>query len=259
MFRNEYVTLPEVNEYTDMVNISSLGLPVGFDQERLSFNIVAMEKSMKWGGLGHLAIRSDEGVRRNVDIDVNGTNDDGTASAVGRVATSSVKLQEVKLPGTGDGIRGAWAPHYYGREDALIKINATEKEQRIIDNEKKWPKGPFDPNAQAHFINKAIEEGLKSAALKKHTRSILVYSSLGFAAGASFGALIAGGFNALSIVESLVNLNMVHTVAVSCTQDLSPRERQWSLFWGVPFDRQLMARVHANRKLVKATDRSPKS
>lgn len=250
MRSKNFVPLPEVSKHTDSLRIASLGLPVGFDEERLAFNVTAFEKVMKWGDLRSYTVCAEEGERRSIDVGIDGANSDGTTNAIGKAAISKVKLQNTSLKeeGISDDV---WVSDvFYERAEAVVRINSSEKEQRILDKSNRWPRGPLEPKAQAYFIDRAARQGLRTAVLKNHYRK---YKELAvvYGAGLSVGCTIIQEPPPPDILIDLQVLALLHAVYAQA-RGLSVKDRQWSLLPVAPIDRHIMARGHASRTLVKA-------
>lgn len=234
---------------------------------------------MKWGILGSLVVEAAEGESRNVDVAIGGVNFDGTTNAVGRAVKSKVELQDADeeqietfyIEEEGQTRESPFINLAYGKFKSTVKINSTEKEQRIIDRQKKWARGPHEPAAQAHYINKALQEGLRGSikesliSHRKHERIILLSvfcTSFGLASAMSLPisqAITGGGEAALPLgLSTAYGLRSVvwatSALIAQESNDLTMSDRHHSLVPGFPLDRYLMARMNVGRTLVKAID-----
>lgn len=251
---NTFIPLPELEHHTDIVQVESLGLPVGFDQERLGFNVVAIEHAMKWGGVSKLDVRAREGEQRAVNVDFDGINNDGTSNATGRVSTAKVALQHTTTHQVTDTTEGPFTKMNYDQSEGSVVINSSEKDARILAKSKRWPRGPFDPKAQAHFIDESVHDGLRQAIINQHTEPTKLVASLSLYGLAS--VLTAAGIQNISQCERGLLLgamfNLGHAVYENNLHGRQYLDRQWSFFYGLPFDRHVAARFHVGRNLVKA-------
>lgn len=256
MLTAQYIPLPEVNDSSDVLHIGRLGLPVGFDQERLLINVGAIEKAIAWGGLSHLVIDANEGQKRSVSITAH-SDAGGRLMATGSGSLRKARLQsstteQNQLPGYHDSLDKI----HYDKTSAHIVINTSEKDQRILDKQKKWPRGPHEVDAQATVLNMTIQEGLKSAITSSHFNrpkaitTTMMCGASGFMRHAEQSATSAEFAEAIAV--TFIGMNAVMAAYGRIIDKYHLPDRQWSVFVGVPFDRHVVARMHAGRTLVKA-------
>lgn len=235
MRASEFIPLPRVNEATDMICIDSLGLPLGIAQERIGFNVAALEKALRWADLSHITFRAREYPPKPKD----------------RLTVTWLSDEAIPFDWVGTNA-------LYRKHTAITEINATEKDRRIESHGGRWPRQHYEPAAQAHYINKALRQGLKDAELMNHGNldnyrlMRLWYSGIAtgsislYMAGAPLSGLITSGL--------LPTLNLLHAAYAKKTAGLPFSDRQRSFFMGVPRDRTLMAHAQATRRLVRVIE-----
>ena len=146
------VPLPEVPQYTEDVVFGGIGLPVGFDQERLLVNLRALDRFRKVAGLNTISVVASQEDGEAVDPGIDAVDSQGTATiswAAKRtkkpLATSSVQYS---VPNS----------EVYGRPEGVVRINNAELEKRIEAKPQRYPKGVFDAKARGKFLNLALKE-----------------------------------------------------------------------------------------------------
>ena len=147
------VPLPEVAEYTEDILFENLHLPVGFDEERLLVNLRAMEYVRKIGILDLVDVQSFRPERENYDAQTSVASSGGAAMLIGVGKRQLGKLTQNEYTKDPDSFR----------LDVDLRINTTEIEARIKDNEDKYEQGLVDPKAWAKYLNKSLKSGLTEA------------------------------------------------------------------------------------------------
>lgn len=149
------VPLPEVGNYTDEIVFGNLGLPVGFDQEQLLVNLRGIKRICTVGILGHVSILSGGGEAGELETQITGWDDSGTATLSGL----KVKRKEVTTSTNSYWHHpDAWGP------DVTIHTNSNEMQARIKDEDARYERGLSDPKAWAKQLNEAVRNGLDQAA-----------------------------------------------------------------------------------------------
>lgn len=151
--------LPEVNEQSDRIIIGDMGLPVGFDQERLLVHLPRLERIAHLAGMGTLTIAGFRGDTTEYGYSVGGVSEDGVGSAISSMVTTKAKIHE---SGAELDKRALPFPHRW--HDGSVKINNAEIEDRIKNDGDKWEKGVFDEQARAKYMSDALQRGLVVAA-----------------------------------------------------------------------------------------------
>lgn len=151
-----FVPLPDVPAYTDEVEFGALGLPIGFDDERLLINLPAINRVRTIAALGGVSVYKVNGDSETLDFSIGSINGDGTATMTGVRKTSHQPLSRGRLALPRDpSCAVVWNP------DVHVHINSAEADAKIIDS--KSPRGALDPKLQAQVLNDAIKKGLNQA------------------------------------------------------------------------------------------------
>lgn len=148
------VPLPELGNYTDEVVFGNLGLPVGFDQERLLVNLRVINRVRAAAGLGIIAASTESPGTSPQDMAVLGLDGSGAATmgAVSKRQQQRLSRSDLTFP------RPSSA---FGRPDVKIRINKSEIQERI--REKNGVEGEYSPKPVAKYLNAALKQGLESA------------------------------------------------------------------------------------------------
>lgn len=247
------VPLPEVAQHTEDIVFGGLGLPVGFDQERLLINVRALDRFRKVAGLDTISIVADQGEAEPTDPGVTGVDSQGTAT-IGLAAKRtrkplvSGKLQ-YPIPNN----------EVFGRPDGVVKVDNTELESRLEAKPKKYPKGPFDAKGRGKFLNAAVKRGLSEVNFDtsfSFTKGILAGSWVGsnaftfFELGVPLPVVIASGVGANGLLASL---NAYGHAADSQEFKQFFMHHRHSLFYGITPDRYIAAQgILSARRLIKA-------
>lgn len=140
-----YVALPEVVELTDQVRIDSLGLPVGFDEERLGVNIRSLDGVRRVIGVNTLRITCESSTSLAHTVN-------GTMHADGSLAASSTVSAEKRAPSSGSAAANV----------ASVKIDSATFDEKYPE----LVRQVRSPKARADLLSKAIRPGLSAAAFK---------------------------------------------------------------------------------------------
>jgi hypothetical protein len=152
------VPLPEVNECSERIILGDMGLPVGFDQERLLVQLPRLERIAQLAGMGTLTIAGFRGDTTEYSYGVGGMSGDGVGAAVSSMVTSKAKMHESSASQDNSEV-----PPYLHWHDGSVKINNVEIEERIKGDDEKWSKGVFDERARAKYMSSALQRGLMVA------------------------------------------------------------------------------------------------
>ncbi len=114
------IPLPEVGEYTDDVIFGNLGLPVGFDDERLLVNLRGINRIRAIAGLGTVSIVGERGDISTYDYDVTGSNDG--AATLGAVS------KQPKVKSSNGSVEFRFGSSLYGDADTTVAVNNSEIE-----------------------------------------------------------------------------------------------------------------------------------
>ncbi len=120
------VPLPEVNQYADELTIGNLGLPVGFDDERLLVNLRAFHRVRAVAGLGDISIVGTSGDVGGYDYQIGSTDESGTASlgAVSKRHNKPLSSANISWPlGTSS----------FGKPDVTVEVNNSETQEQVKD------------------------------------------------------------------------------------------------------------------------------
>lgn len=254
----KFTPLPKLPEQTDRFEVQSLGLPVGFDQERLGINVDAIHKIMLWSQVAELSIATVDGEKSEPVIVPGNVNRDGSAAASHALTAQRIKLSHAKIDMPPEDAAMDTFVSPYRTAQAQVVLNGHNKEMLIQQKEQKWPRTSFEPAAQAWAINKGLRQGLRSLIQQRNSDSLSIFETTvtGVSAGLTFGLFEVAG---MANPATLTGLAMGYAAAsripnckIPSSQVHPDFKRQWSLFYGVPFDRRMMAALHARRTLVKA-------
>lgn len=145
------VPLPEVEDYTDRIEFRNLGLPLGFDDEKMLVNLRAFQLVQIFSGLGSISI---DGSTNNIESEapeVASISSDGTASAAARVGLS------YKALGRGT-IQFPSGNSYIGDADATVTLDTQEIDRRLSSIKN----GAYllSPKKRAKYFNSGVSSGL---------------------------------------------------------------------------------------------------
>ena len=204
------VPLPYVADYTDDIVLGNLGLPVGFDDERLLVNLRGINHIRRLAGLGKTSIVGERGDTTSYDYDITSFDTSGTATF-----GAKSKINRVNL--VSEGVKFPTASTLYGKPEVTIKLNSAEIDERIRLHH--GTNGLFEAKPRAKLLNSAVQNGLASAAIdanldwKKITNSATIYGYFmvmglfdhDFERTMLGGAVFAPvGFNAVILQESIL-------------------------------------------------------
>lgn len=140
-----FVALPEAVKLTDTVSIDSLGLPVGFDEERLGVNV-----------------RGLDGVRRLISADVLRITCESSTSLTPIFSGSVHEDGSLAASSTASAEKRASSSGGVAAKTASVKMDSATFDEQYPD----LVRQVRSPSARATLLNKAIRPGLSEAALK---------------------------------------------------------------------------------------------
>lgn len=163
---NNYVPLPSVDVEQHGIEFLSLGLPQGFDEERLEVNVNRVRQIAKIGGLGDVRVIGRTGEKTDDTPSVIGIDDNGTAMAGSR-------KYHRRQPVT-DGVTLMTNPNtkyidLLGKPDVEIGLNVSERDERLRTS--KSIKRQLDPVGHAETLGQTLSRGLHTAARLRHQGS----------------------------------------------------------------------------------------
>ena len=218
------VPLPEVAEYTDAIQIGSLGLPQGFDDERVLVNVGAIERFRKAEGLGELTIQAT--YLESSHPAVAGMDRQGTAVLENLRSASSRKLTRIsymddgpelddamenlsrKFPGIGFAFNMILSNMRTLRlNNMALTLDLRERDMHARAH--KTPRSVLDPKFQGNYLNTAVREGLWSINQKINADRYLMTTS-GLIAGFVLGMHEMG----LDNPNPTLGLNVAEQLAV---------------------------------------------
>lgn len=256
-----YVPLPEVDKYTDSLVFGNLGLPVGFDQERLLVNVPGINRIQKVAGLGMLSIIGYRGEREPDTYQISGVSHSGIATFGGMFKSDKADLSDVEV----DFPRSV---SIIDKPDIKIKVNGAEIQERITEKPDKYPRGVFDPNAQAKYLNKSLKAGLYKANAHANVNSAKAIETLriygifigtGLYSGVELSTIIPltflvspAYFQISRSMDAAIALKKIDPLDDTRYRDVLKSMRK-SLFAGATLDRAIGGNVlTATTKFVKA-------
>lgn len=232
------VPLPEVGKHTDDVVFGNLGLPVGFDDERILVNLRCINRVRAVAGLGSVSVIGEKGDTSSYDYNV--TSMDSGAATFGAVSKQN------KTPASSGSVTFPTPSTLFGKADTTIAINNSEIEERL--RTKHGTIGLYEPVPRARELNAAVKTGLAHAAidanidkgkLKMAVRLYGIMGAFGIAAGASPGRALL-----IPAVMGPMFLNL-HVLRESSMYQKNPfpiwRELRQSLLVGPALDRVVVA------------------
>ncbi|OVE78819.1 hypothetical protein BVY00_01750 [bacterium G20] len=163
------VPLPDVPQHTEDIVFGYLGLPTGFDEERILVNLRAIGRVRSAAGLGVISVTSYRGESQPYDIQISDVDSSGTA-------TTSVIAKRHEKPLANGSVRYPTGSSSYDYPDAFIKIDSTELEARI-DEDDSYKRGVFDTLAQAKFLDNGLRQGLRQASRDATFDKIKLFNS----------------------------------------------------------------------------------
>jgi hypothetical protein len=151
------VPLPEISQHTENIVFGGLGLPVGFDQERVTVNLRKLDYFRQAAGLNAISIVSTAGETEPTDATITSVNEQGAATVglLGKRVKTPLSSTTLRYPVDNDIM--------FNRPNAVVKINNTELETRLEEKPEKYEKGAFDIKGRASFLNRAVKRGLAEA------------------------------------------------------------------------------------------------
>lgn len=239
----QYIPLPHVTEYSDTISVGELGLPVGFDTERLLMHVSAVEKIARLGDIGALSIVGYRGDTTEVSYSPSGLSSDGTGTASRSVAITKAQLHDLHIDGDDE------LPDHYKWKSATVRINNAEIDTRIRNDGDKWEMGPFDVKARAKYMNKALQSGLAEAT----QQAVLLDDAFGRVLGSATKKYVSVIFWSwawqMDIQSAFVLDTVIDAGAAPINHFIQSRgskrdgkelpPRQWSMFNRVHYDRLL--------------------
>jgi hypothetical protein len=218
------VPLPDVASVTDTIIIRDLGLPHGFDDERLLINVRALEGFRKAAAIGEITIASSYS-NEEYNLNVDGAHGDGTttarASGVGRQSETSSTVVIDRFGGDIQADRSGSHSEKMGEIVSAGLMNnlspvsvAVRPDLRTRDDYLRKRYGSEIRNAQGHanFLNKSIKSGLHEAnrkvnfspgGLEGAVRAHLLMGTVALYAGAIVSFLPVISFDS-SLIEGSV-------------------------------------------------------
>lgn len=165
------VPLPEVADHTDNIIFGNLGLPSGFDNERLLVNLRRINWLRAAAGISEVSFIGEQGGTTTHDYEVTGIDAGGTATLSGKSKKSVVPVSSGSLsfPYTGTG---------FGNPSATVTVNTSEINHRIRN--KHGIAGEFEAKPRAKFLDLAIRRGLRQAAYDANVDSHKLMNSARF-------------------------------------------------------------------------------
>lgn len=177
MSQRNRVPLPDVPQFTDNIEFTSLGLPVGYDDERLLVNLDAIDRVRKIAGFGQLTVFQTE-------------LQDAAIGPIAKDIPNRPALKSIIRYPSGD--------EYVGPADAVIKIDSFAFHTRI--NQVKTPHHKFDPKV----VGQALDVGFKTA-LNSASREANVSSEKIKESGLLYGLWM--GFQNAAWIPALASAN----------------------------------------------------
>jgi hypothetical protein len=248
------VPLPTVEQYTDDIVFGGLGLPVGFDEERLQIHLRNIERVRLLGGLGQISVYGSRDFDKQsawVEVDSSGAasikkglNINLDPSAQGEAQFNRpVSEQGVMLT---DSVK------------SVIKVNL-DKRDEILDKSKKQ-NAALNPGLHAGYLDRSLTRGLMHTSVVANAdRQRLAFTGVAYGMltlfEASIGMELKQGL-ALSIISRPLVVNGIIAAVypkikndpdlkaqAEITGEEMPSLREtfsWfrqSLFWGAHLDR----------------------
>lgn len=150
----KFIPLPEVGNSKVRFN---LALPPFVNQELLGINVRGVERLLRVGGIGHLRVESKKGEVSSFVPTVVGVNGQGEALA-GKIGFQTL-VPTYKIE---DDDPSSWAPYIYRWVNSMLSVNVDEISQQILYGSKRWERGIRTPEAWAHFLDRALGQGIEN-------------------------------------------------------------------------------------------------
>lgn len=246
-----------------MQSIYNLGLPMGFDEERLWLHIGRTERLSRLSGIGQLSVLGFKGDITEARVGVGGINSDGSGTAT---KTASVAKTRIVSTETSQGAIDSRLYKPYDWADGVVKVNNAEVEERIKGDGDKWEQGLVDPFARAHYVDRALRLGItaigRDQVFQGDAPGTLLGSALRKSMWVSWFMMIGGrSFLGAVIFDSTLDVliqGMNHAYMKMSNKDENGRNilppRKLSLMNHKPYDRLVLAHGYAaSKRLVAAT------
>ena len=199
------IPLPQVPEYTDDIIFGNLGLPVGFDYERILVNVRGINRIRSVAGLGVVSVIGEQGDTSTYDYGVTSVDQSGAATMSG-----SKKVH--KEPTSEGSVRFSSGNPFFGKADTTITINTSEIRDRI--RTKEGAGSLYEPSAVAKQLNKAVRHGLVGASVDANLDSRKALLSLRAYGLVNGFCLIAGAAPERGALLSLIGMPVFYNIAM---------------------------------------------
>jgi hypothetical protein len=246
------VPLPDISTYSDMVTFGNLGLPVGFDDERVLVNLRAINRVRSIAGLGGVSIIGERGDTSTYDYNVTSMDTSGSA-------TFGAVSKQNKTPLAQGNLTFDSGSSSFGKPEVNIALNTSEAEERIKTQH--GLSGLYEAKPRAKYLNSAVKQGLADAVVdanidkekfKITARAYGFFAGLGLIGGGGVPRALAVGFIAGPV---LTNLNVFRTASMQYPEDAMEiwKEYRQSAFIGMSLDRLVAASgVLKASRIIKA-------
>lgn len=154
-----FVPLPEVERYSDVITLGSLGFPSGFDEERIELHVGRLERAVYFGGIKSVILSSYRGDTTQYQVGATGDNNQGLATAT--FAASVSKAEAGQIESSHDEL----AHPDYSWQEVAIKFNNAEIDDRLHGADL----GPMDAKQRARLMNKVATSQLLNNILNTET------------------------------------------------------------------------------------------
>ena len=250
------VPLPEIPQHTEDIVFGTLGLPIGFDQERVLVNLRAIERVRRVAGFSVISVVSRDQSSELSDPGVTAVDASGTAT-MGQAAKRRRQPLSVARLSYHDP-----DPLLHDFPDLTIHVDKSELENRVEEERDRYKQGAFDVQGRARYLNTAIGQGLVDASFDANLNLEKLGLTVGLYGAMTMGefaygmprpfvfALFAGagvGLGAFPAIHAMMKLKDKDERAFALKQ------WRYSMFFGLTPDRFLAARglITASR-FVKA-------
>jgi hypothetical protein len=248
-----------VSHYSEDVVFGSLGLPTGFDDERLLVNLRGINRVRSIAGLGIVSVVGERGEITTYDHDITSMSPSGEA-------TLGAKQKEHKVGLVEGNVTFPTGSSFLGSADTVVKVNTAEIDNRI--RTKHGIAALYEAKPRAKLLNESMKDGLNAAVIdanmdmEKFKMFAKMYGFFGLMGAMSDHPMRAVGIGAIA-APVLLNLGILQQ-AILHSQGKTKEEvsadmlRFWKEFRksvsvGIAVDRMALASLAVrSQRLIKA-------
>lgn len=174
-----FIPIPDIDQYSDMVSIHQLGLPIGFDEASIGFNLNLAERIRSICGLGQLNMTVEAAEQNHLDV-MPVSNQGGIASAAVRASVAKPAAYRFNKPDIDETYL------VINRPDVTVRLNSNSIDEQIAKREKRSGAGQYDPHLRAKALNQIGTTALRDVVRERLLPRDRMLNSVGWYAGCEF-------------------------------------------------------------------------